>query len=123
MEEIDLLIDLNGFTQNARPGIFARRPAPVQVNYLGFPGTMGADYIDYIIADPCLFRPRMNDAYAEKVVTLPHSYMPHDSAGRAISDAGFERAQFGLPDDAFVFCCFNNAYKFNPERSRRECES
>jgi protein O-GlcNAc transferase len=113
-EEIDLLIDLNGFTQNARPGIFARRPAPVQVNYLGFPGTMGADYIDYVIADPVLVPPSHHAAYAEKVVTLPHSYMPHDDAGRAISDGSFERAQFGLPDGAFVFCCFNNAYKFNP---------
>ena len=114
MEEIDLLIDLNGFTQNARPGIFTRRPAPVQVNYLGFPGTMGADCIDYIIADPVLVPPSHYDAYAEKVVTLPHSYMPHDGAGRAISDAGLARAQFGLADGAFVFCCFNNAYKFNP---------
>ncbi len=113
-EEIDVLVDLNGFTQNARPGIFARRPAPVQVNYLGFPGTMGADYIDYIVADPVLVPPSHHVAYAEKVVTLPHSYMPHDDVGRGISDAGFERAQFGLPDGAFVFCCFNNAYKFNP---------
>jgi predicted O-linked N-acetylglucosamine transferase (SPINDLY family) len=113
-EEIDLLVDLNGFTQNARPGIFARRPAPVQVNYLGFPGTMGADYIDYIVADSVLVPRAHHDAYAEKVVTLPHSYMPHDAAGRAISETGLERAQFGLPDDAFVFCCFNNAYKVNP---------
>ena len=113
-EEIDLLVDLNGFTQNARPAIFARRPAPVQVNYLGFPGTLGADYIDYIVADPVLVPPSHHVAYAEKVVTLPHSYMPHDDAGRAISDAGFVRAQFGLPEHAFVFCCFNNAYKFNP---------
>jgi len=112
-EEIDLLVDLNGFTQNARPGIFARRPAPVQVNYLGFPGTMGADYIDYIIADPVLVPPSHHAAYTEQVVTLPHSYMPHDDIGRAISDGGFQRAQFGLPDGAFVFCCFNNAYKFN----------
>jgi protein O-GlcNAc transferase len=113
-EEVDLLVDLTGFTQNARPGIFARRPAPVQVNYLGFPGTMGAGYIDYIVADPVLVPRAHHDAYTEKVVTLPHSYMPHDTAGRAISDAAFERAQFGLPDGAFVFCCFNNAYKLNP---------
>jgi protein O-GlcNAc transferase len=113
-EQIDLLVDLNGFTQNARTGIFARRPAPVQINYLGFPGTMGADYVDYIVADPVLAPASHHAAYAEKVVTLPHSYMPHDAAGRAISAAGFDRAQFGLPDGAFVFCCFNNAYKFNP---------
>src|SRR5262249_49949323 len=114
-EEIDLLVDLNGFTQNARTGIFACRPAPVQVNYLGFPGTMGADYIDYIIADPVLVPLSHHAACAEKVVTLPYSYMPHDDAGRTISNARFERAQFGLPDGAFVFCCFNNAYKFNPQ--------
>jgi predicted O-linked N-acetylglucosamine transferase (SPINDLY family) len=113
-EEIDVLVDLNGFTQHARPGILARRPAPVQVNYLGFPGTMGADYVDYIVADAVLVPPSHQEAYAEKVVTLPHSYLPHDDAGRAIADTGLERAQFGLPDGAVVFCCFNNAYKFNP---------
>jgi len=113
-EEIDLLVDLNGYTQNARPGVFARRPAPVQVNYLGFPGTMGADYIDYIIADPVLVPSSHRDAYAEKIVHLPHSYLPHDDGGRAISDVGLERGEFGLPERGIVFCCFNNAYKFNP---------
>lgn len=114
-EEIDVLVDLNGFTQNARPGILARRAAPVQVNYLGFPGTMGADYVDYIVADPVLVPPSHHEAFAEKLVTLPHSYLPHDDAGRAISDGRLERSTFGLPDNAFVFCCFNNAYKFSPQ--------
>jgi predicted O-linked N-acetylglucosamine transferase (SPINDLY family) len=113
--EIDIAVDLNGYTDGARPNVFAQRPAPVQVNYLGFPGTMGAGYIDYIVADPVLVPSAHHGAYAEKVVTLPHSYMPHDASGRAISDRAFERAQFGLPDNAFVFCCFNNAYKFNPQ--------
>jgi len=113
-EEVDILIDLNGYTQNARPQILARRAAPLQVSYLGFAGTMGADYIDYIIADPVVIPTAHRPGYAEKVVRLPHSFMPHDDAGRAISDHPLTRAAFGLPDQGFVFCCFNNAYKFNP---------
>jgi protein O-GlcNAc transferase len=113
-EEVDILIDLNGLTQNARPEIFARRPAPVQVNYLGYPGTMGAEYIDYIIADPILIPASHRHHYVEKIVYLPHSYMPHDGKTRAISDRPIERAEFGLPENGFVFCCFNNAYKLNP---------
>jgi protein O-GlcNAc transferase len=113
-QEIDILIDLNGFTQNARTGIFASRPAPVQVNYLGYPGTMGTEYMDYIIADPVLIPASHQHGYVEKVVYLPHSYMPHDDASRLISDRRFERAEFGLPEHGFVFCCFNNAYKLNP---------
>jgi protein O-GlcNAc transferase len=114
-EEIDVLIDLNGFTQNARPGIFARRPAPVQVNYLGFPGTMGADYIDYIIADAVLIPPAHRASYAEKIACLPHCYLPHDDAGRAIPDVTPQRGECGLPERGVVFCCFNNAYKLNPQ--------
>jgi protein O-GlcNAc transferase len=117
-QEIDILIDLNGFTQNARPQIFARRPAPVQVNYLGYAGTMGAEYMDYIVADPTLIPASHQGGYAEKVAYLPHSYMPHDDAGRVISDRVFARAEFGLPERGFVFCCFNNAYKFNPDAFR-----
>jgi protein O-GlcNAc transferase len=118
--EIDILVDLNGFTQNARPLILARRPAPVQVNYLGFAGTMGADYLDYIVADPTLIPASHRDGYAEKIVYLPESYMPHDDESRAISDRALDRAEFGLPEHGVVFCCFNNAFKFNPEvfRSR-----
>jgi protein O-GlcNAc transferase len=113
-EEVDILIDLNGFTQNARPQILARRPAPLQVNYLGFAGTMGADYIDYILADPVVIPPAHRHGYAEKVISLPNSFMPHDDTGRAISDRQLTRSEFGLPENGFVFCCFNNAYKFNP---------
>jgi protein O-GlcNAc transferase len=112
--EIDILIDLNGLTRNARPEILARRPAPVQVNYLGYAGTMGAEYIDYIVADPTLIPEAHRHHFREKIVYLPHSYMPHDDKARAISDRPIERAEFGLPENGFVFCCFNNAYKLNP---------
>src|SRR5689334_5946382 len=113
-EEVNLLIDLNGFTQNARPGIFARRPAPLQVNYLGYPGTMGADYVDYIVADRVLVPPGDEVGYAEKIVRLPHSYLPHDDVSRPISDRAFTRAECGLPGSGLAFCCFNNAYKLDP---------
>ena len=117
-EEIDILIDLNGTTWNARTGIFALRPAPVQVNYLGYPGTMGAGYIDYIIADPVLIPASQQSSYMEKIVYLPHSYLPHDDTSRPVSSRSFERREFGLPADGFVFCCFNNAYKLNPHLFR-----
>jgi protein O-GlcNAc transferase len=117
-EEIDILIDLNGLTQHARTELFACRPAPIQVNYLGYPGTMGASYMDYIIADPILIPASHRSSYLEKVVYLPHSYLPHDDNSRRISDRSFERGEFGLPQDGFVFCCFNNAYKLNPHLFR-----
>jgi len=96
-EEIDILVDLNGLTQHSRTDIFACRPAPIQVNYLGYPGTMGANYIDYIIADPILIPASHQGSYAEKVAYLPHSYLPHDDASRRISDRSFERGEFGCP--------------------------
>jgi protein O-GlcNAc transferase len=113
-QEIDVLIDLTGFTQNARPQILARHPAPIQVNYLGYPGTMGAEFIDYIIGDPVLVPVSHQKGYAEKIAYLPHSYMPHDDTSRAGLGRSFKRAEFGLPENGFVFCCFNNAYKLNP---------
>jgi protein O-GlcNAc transferase len=112
--EIDILVDLTGLTKYGRPNILARRPAPVQVNYLGYAGTMGAGYIDYIVADPTLIPASDQNCYQEKIAFLPHSYMPHDDSGRAISDRVFARAEFGLPESGFVFCCFNNAYKLTP---------
>jgi protein O-GlcNAc transferase len=112
--EIDILVDLTGLTKYARTNIVARRPAPVQVNYLGYAATMGADYIDYIIADPTLIPVSEQGHYLEKVAYLPHSFMPHDAGGRAISDRTITRADFGLPENGFVFCCFNNAYKLTP---------
>jgi predicted O-linked N-acetylglucosamine transferase (SPINDLY family) len=111
--EIDILIDLNGFTQHRRTGIFARRPAPIQVNYLGYPGTMGADYIDYIFGDPIVIPVAQRGCYSEKVVHLPHSYQIND-AKRQIAEMHFGRGECGLPEQGFVFCCFNNSCKIMP---------
>ena len=112
--EIDILVDLNGFTKGARTNIFARRPAPIQVNYLGYPGTMAAPFIDYIIGDGTVFAASDAAVYSEKLVTLPHTYQPNDRK-RRIADQSFSRRDFGLADDQFVFCCFNNSYKILPE--------
>jgi len=112
--EVDILVDLKGYTQNARTGVFAMRPAPVQVNYLGFPGTMGADFIDYIIADRTVIPEDQHSSYAEKIVWLPDSYQVNDDH-RAIADAVPTRRDLGLPDDGFVFCCFNDNYKITPD--------
>lgn len=112
--EIDILIDLKGFTQDARTGVLARRPAPIQVSYLGFPGTIGADFIDYVIADRDVIPEQDAVAYAEKIVWLPDSYQANDRS-RAIADVPADRAAHGLPADAFVFCCFNDNYKITPD--------
>jgi len=112
--EIDVLVDLNGFTAGYRPDIFARRPAPVQVNYLGFPSTMGAPYIDYIVADPVLIPPSHFDGYTEKVVHLPDTFQVNDTT-KAIAAQVPPRSALGLPEDGFVFCCFNNSYKLTPD--------
>jgi predicted O-linked N-acetylglucosamine transferase (SPINDLY family) len=111
--EIDILVDLNGYTQGARIGIFARRPAPVQVNYLGYPGTMGADYIDYILADPTVIPEDQCAFYTEQVVWLPDCYQINDDK-RPIASRTPARSECGLPEDAFVYCCFNNNYKIGP---------
>ena len=111
--EIDLLIDLNGFTQAARIGLFALRPAPIQVHYLGYPGTIGASYIDYLIADQTIIPDKCRAVYLEKIVALPNTYQANDR-WRAISDKVFNRSNEGLPPKAFVFCCFNNNYKITP---------
>ena len=110
---IDIAVDLTGFTQDARTGIFSYRPAPIQVNYLGFPGTMGADYIDYIIADKTLIPLDAQSSYTEKVAYLPNSYQANDRK-RLISDRQFTRAELGLPENACIFACFNNNYKITP---------
>jgi len=112
--EIDIAVDLGGFTQDARTNIFAMRAAPIQVNYLGYPGTMGANYIDYIIADRVLIPETQRYCYAEKIVYLPNSYQANDSK-RVIADRQFTRAELGLPQNGFVFCCFNNSYKITPD--------
>ncbi|CAA2140525.1 tetratricopeptide repeat protein [Hyphomicrobium sp. ghe19] len=110
---IDILVDLKGFTKDARPEIFSYRPAPIQVNYLGYPGTMGADFIDYILADAVVAPMEHQPDYSEKIVHLPNTYQPNDRQ-RVISQEPVTRADCGLPEDAFVFCSFNNSYKLNP---------
>ncbi|NJD33993.1 MAG: tetratricopeptide repeat protein [Betaproteobacteria bacterium] len=110
---IDIAVDLKGFTTDARPGIFAARCAPVQVNYLGYPGTMGAEYMDYVVADTTVIPRERQSDFSEKVVYLPHSYQVNDS-GRKISQRIFTRQESGLPESGFVFCCFNNSYKILP---------
>ncbi|GAB2885564.1 hypothetical protein GCM10027046_12490 [Uliginosibacterium flavum] len=111
---IDIAIDLKGYTTHSRAGIFAHRAAPIQVNYLGYPGTMGASFMDYIIADATLIREGDEVHYTEKVVRLPHSYQPNDQY-REIAAQAPERATQNLPDKAFVFCCFNNNFKITLE--------
>lgn len=113
-QEIDIAVDLKGYTKDSRPGILSYRPAPIQVNYLVYPGTMGADYIDYIIADNVVI-PEMHERfYSEKIVRLPDSYQVNDST-RAISEHTPSRMECGLPKSGFVFCCFNKNYKIVPE--------
>jgi protein O-GlcNAc transferase len=112
-DAIDILIDLTGYTAFCRPGILAYRPAPIQVNYLGFPGTMGADFIDYIIVDPFLVPMDQQPFYSEKLVYLPDCYQASDTR-RKIADPPPTRAACDLPEQGFVFCSFNNAYKITP---------
>lgn len=112
--EIDIAVDLMGFTTHARTAIFARRPAPVQVSYLGYPGTMGASYIDYLIADRIVVPDYQRQHYPESVVFLPDSYFVNDSR-RVIAETAFTREQLGLPETGFVFCCFNTTIKILPE--------
>ena len=111
--EIDIAVDLKGFTQDDRAGIFAHRAAPIQVSYLGYPGTMGTDDIDYIIADRIIVPEGSERHYREKIVRLPNSYQVNDRK-RAISHRAFARAELGLPPSGFVFACFNNGYKITP---------
>ena len=112
--EIDIAIDLMGHTFNARTGIFARRPASVQVNYLGFPGTMGAPYMDYLIADRMVVPPDRQTGYSEKIVYLPDCFQANDDR-RVIAARQPSRTEAGLPESGFVFCCFNNSYKITPQ--------
>ena len=112
--EIDIAVDLNGFTADNRLNILARRAAPIQVNYLGYPGTMGASYIDYVLADATIIPENQRAFYAEQVVWLPECYQVNDDR-RRISEYTPTRRECGLPDTAFVFCCFNNPYKIMPD--------
>lgn len=112
--QIDIAVDLKGYTEDSRPGIFALRAAPVQVNYLGYPGTIGAPYIDYLIADPFLIPETHREHYSEKIVTLPDTYQPNDTK-RAIAERVPSRGELGLPEKGFVFCCFNASFKIQAE--------
>lgn len=110
---IDIGIDLKGYTSHSRTDIFANRVAPIQISWIGYPGTMAVDYIDYIIADKKLIPIESQKFYSEKIIYLPDSYQVNDRK-RRISEKIFTREELGLPEDAFVYCCFNNNYKINP---------
>ncbi|HJU15227.1 MAG TPA: tetratricopeptide repeat protein, partial [Stellaceae bacterium] len=112
-DALDVLVDLSGFTPVGRPKIPAYRPAPIQVNYLGYPGTMGADFIDYILVDRFVVPPEQQSCFSERVVYLPDCYQSNDDK-RAIAPATPARAECGLPEQGFVFCCFNDSYKLTP---------
>lgn len=112
--EIDIAVDLKGYTEGGRPAIFAEGAAPVQVNFLGFPGSMGADFIDYIVADHTLVTPDNRAFFSEKVIYMPGSYQPNNS-GRPKPQRDQPRPA-ELPQGSFVFCSFNNAYKTTPEQ-------
>src|SRR5438874_2630012 len=111
--EIDIAIDLKGYTKDNRAGIFAHRPCPVQASYLGYPGTMGARFIDYLIADPIVVPKEQRAFYAERIVDLPDSYQCNTA--RHFSAGPRSREAWGLPPDGFVFCCFNNSFKITPD--------
>lgn len=109
---VDILVDVNGYTAFARTGIMAARPAPVQVNWLGYPGTMGAPFIDYLVADPVVIPEGDEGYYDEAVVRLPWCYQANDRQ-RPVAEATPTRESCGLPPDGFVFCCFNSPYKLS----------
>jgi len=111
---IDVLVDFGGYTQNCRPGIPALRPAPVQLAHIGFPGTMGAPWIDYRLTDRIATPPAQEQFWQESLVFLPHSFFLYDGE-QEMPDEPVTRAEYGLPEDAFVFCCHNNGYKLAPE--------
>jgi len=111
--ELDIAIDLNGYTLNQRLKIFSLRPAAIQINYLGFPGTLGAKFIDYIIADKVIISEDKKNLYTEHVVYMPHCYQANISK-KSISEASFTKKDFGLSESQFVFCCFNQNYKITP---------
>jgi predicted O-linked N-acetylglucosamine transferase (SPINDLY family) len=112
-DEIDILIDLKGYTRNARTGILLLHPAPIQVNYLGYPGTLGGGLCDYIVTDRFVTPPARAADYAEALAFMPNAYQPHGRGGRM--GPGPKRAAAGLPATGFVFCCFNQVYKLTPE--------
>jgi len=112
-QNLDIAIDLKGYTRDSRLEPFAARLAPLQISYLGYPGTLGCDFIDYIVADPVVIPPEQRGGYQEKIIYLPDCYQPNDNT-REISTKAMTRAELGLPEDGFVFCCLNNNYKIMP---------
>jgi protein O-GlcNAc transferase len=110
---IDIAVDLGGHTGYSRTRVFSLRAAPIQINYLGYPGTMGADYVDYMVGDRLVIPEEQRCHYTEKIVYLPNSFLPHDSS-RTIATTVFTRENLGLPPTGFVFCCFNNNHKITP---------
>jgi predicted O-linked N-acetylglucosamine transferase (SPINDLY family) len=109
---IDIAVDLGGYTKHSRTGIFAYRAAPIQLSYLGYLGTMGTNFMDYLIADHILIPQSSQRHYSEKIIYLP-SYQVNDSR-RKIADKKFTKKELGLPETGFIFCCFNNSYKIMP---------
>lgn len=112
-QDLDIAIDVNGYTADSRSRLFGYRMAPVQINYLGYPGTMGSDFHDYIVADPTVIPEEFRHHYSESVIFLPDSYQPNDNERGPAAPAP-TRMACGLPEDGFVFCCFNNSYKISP---------
>ena len=113
-DRIGILFDLNGYTRNARPGIFVLRPAPLQINAIGFQGTLGAECYDYILSDRFSLPERLTPFFTERPLYLPHTLYPSDTT-RLPAEPPPSRAACGLPESGFVFCCFNSAYKILPE--------
>src|SRR5205823_9099144 len=111
--KVDIAIDLSAYLAGSRPGILAHRPAPIQVNYLVAPGTLGADFIDYIIVDPIVLPFDEQAFYPEKIVHLPECYQVNSS--RPVAEQAPSRSEIGLPANGFVFCCFNNSHKITEE--------
>ena len=112
--KLDIAIDVNGYTRYSRSRLFAYRMAPVQINYLGYPSTMGTDFIDYIIGDNTIIPAGQRTFYSENVIYMPDCYQPNDER-RRIADIITSRSDFGLPKNGFIFCCFNNNYKITPK--------
>ena len=111
---IDIAIDLTGYTKDSRSGLFACRLAPIQINFLGYPGSMGANFMDYIVADPFLIPESYKAYYSEKIIYMPHTYQPQDD-GLVIDNSAPSRFELGLPKDGFVFCAINRSYKIDPQ--------
>ena len=112
-DAIHVLIDLTGYTRLARPRVLVSRPAPIQVSFLGFLGTMGAEFIDYIVVDPFIAPSSQQPFYSEKLVHLTGGWWPAEIRWEIAEEAS-KRSAYGLPEDAFVFCCFNTSYKITP---------